>query len=581
MSKVFHPETDVASAVFEDLCDKERRTISKASLVQFFEKTQGESPPPDLKDEYDITEAFNEFVLTGANFVSAESTVDEDTMHEPLSHYYVNSSHNTYLSGDQLFSKSSTNAIKRAMLHGCRVIELDCYDGSKEEPIIMHGGTATQPISFRSAIACINEDAHTVSQYPLIVTLENHCSRKKRDLMAKILQEELGEKLYVPPTSRVEKWPSPASLKGRVVIRDKTKHKQDKKKKGLTAEASSIGPRLTAAADVDDIKLTDGNDRGDDDNDDVIPDEEEDDDDDVDVDGDDTAPSSPTSTTTSTGAMGKSKSLVIDTSLKSLVSVPNEKFKTFDDAAATTHVFSCSWGEAKLLSRAQGTDPKVMHGFTEKHMLRCYPAGHRIMSDNYDPSPAWSVGAQMVALNFQANDKPTWLNRGKFAVNGGCGFIKKPKYLLDPAVPRPVEPSKSLSVTIFAGSGWENFKDADLFDAPDTYVKVTLAGSMKDNNKSHQTSVFNTNKKIGPTAQPYFNETFSFDVVEPELALLLFTVYDHDTTSQDDLLAQYCCPVSLIRPGARVLPLYTEEGKYVGDTRLSSCLVVKFAIEDK
>ena len=204
-----------------------------------------------------------------------------------------------------------------------------------------------------------------------------------------------------------------------------------------------------------------------------------------------------------------------------------------------------------------------MTAFTEKHILRCYPAGHRIMSDNYDPSLAWSVGAQMVALNFQANDQPMWLNRGKFLFNGGCGYIRKPKYLLDRSVLAHPRPAKSLRITIIAGSGWEIFKDVDLFDAPDSYVRITVAGSLKDS-KSYTTCTFNGHDRTGPKAQPYFNETFSFQIVEPELALLLFTLYDKDTTSQDDFLAQYCCPVEMLRPGFRILPLYNKEGNYVG-----------------
>mmetsp|Transcript_6403 Transcript_6403/g.16314 ORF Transcript_6403/g.16314 Transcript_6403/m.16314 type:complete len:221 (-) Transcript_6403:203-865(-) len=212
--------------------------------------------------------------------------------------------------------------------------------------------------------------------------------------------------------------------------------------------------------------------------------------------------------------------------------------------------------------------------FTERHLLRCYPGGLRVMSDNYDPSPAWSVGAQMAALNFQANDKPTWLNRGKFAANGGCGFIRKPRYLIDPSVPAPAGPSRALYVTIVAGSGWDNFKDADLFDAPDTYIRVTVAGNMNDS-ASHTTSTFNDHVRTGPRAQPYFNETFEFQIVEPELALLMFTAYDMDTTSQHDFLAQHCIPVSLLRDGVRILPLYDEEGKYVGgEKQPSACLVV-------
>ena len=81
-------------------------------------------------------------------------------------------------------------------------------------------------------------------------------------------------------------------------------------------------------------------------------------------------------------------------------------------------------------------------------------------------------------------------------------------------------------------------------------------------------------------AQPYFNETFDFPVTEPELAVLLFTVYDKDTVSQDDFLAQYSCPVSMLRPGVRVVPLYNEAGRYIGKGKnAKACLVVKLATE--
>jgi hypothetical protein len=61
---------------------------------------------------------------------------------------------------------------------------------------------------------------------------------------------------------------------------------------------------------------------------------------------------------------------------------------------------------------------------------------------------------------------------------------------------------------------------------------------------------------------------------------LLFTVYDKDTVSQDDFLAQYSCPVSMLRPGVRVVPLYNEAGRYIGTGKnAKACLVVKIATE--
>ncbi|CAH1439312.1 unnamed protein product [Lactuca virosa] len=62
-------------------------------------------------------------------------------MEAPLSHYFVYTGHNSYLTGNQISSNCSVVPIIEALKSGVRVIELDMWPSSSKDDIdIVHGG---------------------------------------------------------------------------------------------------------------------------------------------------------------------------------------------------------------------------------------------------------------------------------------------------------------------------------------------------------------------------------------------------------------------------------------------------------
>ncbi|XP_078062455.1 1-phosphatidylinositol 4,5-bisphosphate phosphodiesterase eta-2-like, partial [Mustelus asterias] len=142
-------------------------------------------------------------------------------MTQPMSDYYIASSHNTYLMGDQLMSQSRVDMYAWVLQTGCRCVEVDCWDGPDGEPIVHHGYTLTSKILFRDVIETINKYAFAKSEYPVILSIENHCSVPQQKKMAQCLCEILGDKLDVSSVhvDDIVQLPSPDSLKGKILVK--------------------------------------------------------------------------------------------------------------------------------------------------------------------------------------------------------------------------------------------------------------------------------------------------------------------------------------------------------------------------
>uniref|UniRef100_A0A671SG66 Phosphoinositide phospholipase C n=1 Tax=Sinocyclocheilus anshuiensis TaxID=1608454 RepID=A0A671SG66_9TELE len=477
----------------------------------------------------------------GSIFNPAHKPIYQD-MHQPLNHYFISSSHNTYLMEDQLKGPSSTEAYIKALVKSCRCVELDCWDGANGEPVIYHGHTLTSKVLFKDVIKAIKEYAFKTSQYPVILSLENHCSIEQQKIMAHHLTSILGSVLLTQPLGHQ----MPNTFPGPEVRPLKITH--------LDVAAPLHCKNMS---DVDSVSEED-----------EAAELKE-------------AEQKPKEKVCKNHSVIQrptpkhSKKIKLAKELSDLVIYcKSVHFSNFEHSR-DYHAFyeMASFKESKAMNLGPKLKRKEKKGLKYN---RIYPAGSRTDSSNYNPVPLWNAGCQIVALNFQTPGKEMDLNQARFLPNGKCGYILKPEFQRDPASqfdPKNLRVGpwlKKKTLHIISAQQLPKINKDKQKSIVDPQVRVEIYG-VPDDNASKQTHHIDNNG-----FNPVWNTKFQFTIHVPELALVRFVVEDYDAASSNDLVGLYTlekllCSYyefahhksCLLSSGYRHVPLLTKRGNLI------------------
>ncbi|KAF5672054.1 phospholipase [Fusarium heterosporum] len=545
------------------------------------------------KDELDLYDLITYLKSPCGNILETATPQD---LSWPLNNYFISSSHNTYLTGNQLSSDSSTEAYKDALLRGCRCIEIDVWNGEKywkpdselddaSEGDVKDASTEVKPtkMSFRDKAIIklgrwamnkfepVDPDGKTVDDRladvihaePRVLhgftltkqvlfrdvcqTVREHAfTTSDLPLIVSLevhcsplqqsamvnIMEEVWGE-YLLPTPEVESDFLPSPDQLRNKILVKVKYVPEK---GSSIEKAS--PETTDEESMLDV-VVEGNEK-------------------------------------------KAKKVVPQKIIPRLsrmgIYTRGITFKSLEqpEASMPNHIFSLSENAAFAIQRRK---PRALFLHNRRFLMRTYPHGMRVDSSNYDPVIFWRAGAQVVALNWQSWDLGMVMNEGMFM--GSDGYVLKPEgYRHRPGSDGNQEevniPSKTLDKIAITVVAAQNLPLLNRHNDPAKfipYVKIGLhtepdaLSAMVDENAMpedvKQVGYSGETRKSKGTSPDFGAETIEFlniDGVVPELTFLSFMVMN-DVPGPDVMAAWACVRLDRLRLGYRFLRLMTHDGR--------------------
>ncbi|VDM98191.1 unnamed protein product [Thelazia callipaeda] len=542
----------------------------------------------EMNGKYLTKELFLKFLLSPYNIAMHRDhlVLKEEDMHKPLSHYFINSSHNTYLKGYQVNSKSSVEMYRYVLLAGCRSIELDCWDGSNGEPVITHGPcqlTRVTPILFKDVIIAIAETAFVISEFPVILSLENHCCIKQQKKIALYCREILGDLLLTEPLSSYPikqgiSLPSPNALRRKILIKNKKINDSLTDysfTRSITADLiqnqvsldSSISDKASISNSIVESDLSESDSSEKDDN---------------------IQQASSSDPLMPASQNSQKESQLVARELSDLVNYMRSmgKFKSFADCKnkqMSSDIFSLNECRAYELVKQNPVD-FVDHN--KRQITRVYPKGKRVDSSNFWPIKFWNCGCQMAAINMQTSDIPFQMNAALFELNGHSGYIPKPNLMrkadakFDPFETRRMDlvVPAYLSITVISAQ----MPSFACEKRSSTYVEVNFYGHFNDlaqfSKRKCRTKTI-TDNGINPIyVKDFCEEDFKFDkIIFPAMASIRLALYEDNGR----LVGYRFLHVRSIQPGFRHIPLCNSYSHPLGLTSLFVLFHVRDYVDEE